>query len=426
MSVSQYASDALAERAVTGSVLERLAAVNPNTELWWDSSPLVFETWREQMLAAAAPDDRPALADELLRLWDPDRPAATLFRGVTTNPPLSLAALRDDPARWIDWLRTYRQSHPEADEEQAFWAVYKEVVRNGAAALMPLHEASGYRYGHVSAQVDPRHLHDAGQMLTEALDLASIASNVMIKVPGTSEGMTVLHELTARGIATNTTLAYTVSQFVAAAEHVQAGLLTAREAGVDLTGWRSVITDMSVRWENAPDFEASATEHGVQLTPERHSLGWNRDLQAGAARVPPARLPEQDAVVLDSHRPRGRRRTALLAPRARGRRRGRIHAASCVPHRFPAHLRAPDIPVASRGACTRTIGWRSCPPCRTSRARTTPPASRSRSSTTSLRSAAQRGSSERPPSRWSRSCARTCPRAMHDHSRWVPSGVCEL
>ena len=267
MSVSQYASDALAERAVTGSVLERLAAVNPNTELWWDSSPLVFETWREQMLAAAAPDDRPALADELLRLWDPERPAATLFRGVTTNPPLSLAALRDDPARWIDWLRTYRQSHSEADEEQAFWAVYKEVVRNGAAALMPLHEASGYRHGHVSAQVDPRHLHDAGQMLTEALDLASIASNVMIKVPGTSEGMTVLHELTARGIATNATLAYTVSQFVAAAEHVQAGLLTAREAGVDLTGWRSVITDMSVRWENAPDFEASATEHGVQLTP---------------------------------------------------------------------------------------------------------------------------------------------------------------
>ena len=273
MSVSQYASDALAERAANGSVLERLAAVNPNTELWWDSSPLVFETWREQMLAAAAPDDRPALADELLRLWDPDRPAATLFRGVTTNPPLSLAALRDDPARWIDWLRTYRQSHPEADEERAFWAVYKEVVRNGAAALMPLHEASGYRYGHVSAQVDPRHLHDAGQMLTEALDLASIASNVMIKVPGTSEGMTVLHELTARGIATNTTLAYTVSQFVAAAEHVQAGLLTAREAGVDLTGWRSVITDMSVRWENAPEFEASATEHGVELTPEDRRWG---------------------------------------------------------------------------------------------------------------------------------------------------------
>ena len=268
MSVSHYASDALAERAVTGSVLERLAAVNPNTELWWDSSPLVFETWREQMLAAAGPDDRPALADELLRLWDPDRPAATLFRGVTTNPPLSLAALRDDPARWTAWLRTYRQSHPEADAEQAFWAVYKEVVRNGAAALMPLHAASGYRYGHVSAQVDPRHLHDAGQMLTEALDLASIAPNVMIKVPGTSEGMTVLRELTARGIATNTTLAYTVSQFVAAAEHVQTGLLTAREAGVDLTGWRSVVTDMCARWENAPEFEASATEHGVQLTPE--------------------------------------------------------------------------------------------------------------------------------------------------------------
>ena len=233
-----------------------------------DSSPLVFETWREQMLAAAAVEDRPVLADELLRLWDPSRPEATLFRGVTTNPPLSLAALRDDPGRWIDWMRTYRDSHPSAGEEQVYWAVYKEVVRNGAAALAPLFEASGYRYGHVSAQVDPRHLHDAARMLSEAEDLSRIAPNVMIKVPGTSQGMTVLRELTRRGISTNCTLAYTVSQFVAVAEHVQAGLLDARAAGVDLTGWRSVVTDMCARWEKMSEFEASAAEQGIKLTPE--------------------------------------------------------------------------------------------------------------------------------------------------------------
>ncbi|MGP0050118.1 MAG: hypothetical protein ACLPZR_14885, partial [Solirubrobacteraceae bacterium] len=73
-------------RPLTASVLERFAATNPGTEIWWDSSPLVIETWRAKMLAGAAPEDRADLAEELLRLWDPDKPEATLFRGVTTNP----------------------------------------------------------------------------------------------------------------------------------------------------------------------------------------------------------------------------------------------------------------------------------------------------------------------------------------------------
>jgi hypothetical protein len=33
------------------SVLERLTAVHPNLEIWWDSSPLVFKSWLQKMLA---------------------------------------------------------------------------------------------------------------------------------------------------------------------------------------------------------------------------------------------------------------------------------------------------------------------------------------------------------------------------------------
>jgi transaldolase len=254
--------------AVTRSVVERLAAVNPGTEIWWDSSPLVYETWRENMLEAAPADQRDELEAALLRLWDPDHAAATLFRGVTTNPPLSLAAMRDDPQRWATWIRTYRTTHPRASDEEMFWATYKEVVRLGAAAFMPVHLASCYRYGHISAQVDPRKVFDTVSMIRQAIELSALSPNVMIKVPGTSEGMPVLRELTRRGISTNCTLAYTVGQFVAAAENIQAGLLEARADGVDLTGWKSVVTDMSARWENATDFETEAQEHGIELTPE--------------------------------------------------------------------------------------------------------------------------------------------------------------
>jgi transaldolase len=253
-------------RTSGGSLLERFAAANPGTEIWWDSSPLVFETWRAKMLDAATPDDRWELAEELLRLWDPENPAATLFRGVTTNPPLSLAAIRDDPSRWAAWIDAYRIANPQATVEETFWALYKEIVRLGAELFRPVYESTGYRHGHISAQVDPRDAFDTDAMLRQASELAVLSPNVMIKVPGTAEGLPVLRELTRRGISTNCTLAYTVSQFVAVAEEVQAGLADARASDVDLTGWKSVVTDMCARWENAPEFASQGLESGVELS----------------------------------------------------------------------------------------------------------------------------------------------------------------
>ena len=59
-----------------------------------------------------------------------------------------------------------------------------------------------------------------------------------------------------------------MSQFVAVAEAVLAGLIEARANGVDLTRWRSVVTDMSARWEDASGFKKQAQEAGLELTPE--------------------------------------------------------------------------------------------------------------------------------------------------------------
>lgn len=248
------------------TLMERFAATNPELEVWWDSSPLVFERWRAQMIAEAAPEDRQRVTEELRILWDPDEPARTLFRGATTNPPLSLAAMQHDPDRWSAWIADYRTSHPDTDVDEVFWALYLQIVKLGAERLRPLFDVSGQLWGHLSGQVDPRRFFEPEVMLEQALQVAAQGPNVMIKIPGTTGGLSVLRQLTARGIPTNCTSGYIVPQFIAVAEHVQVGLLEARANGVDLTRWKSVVTDMSVRWENNPAFVESARSVGVDLS----------------------------------------------------------------------------------------------------------------------------------------------------------------
>lgn len=250
------------------SVVERLLNTNPELEIWWDSSPLVYANWAENMVRNAPAEKQETLRIQLRRLLDPKNPADSLFSGVTTNPPLSLAAMLNDPDRWKKWIAEYTLQHNRPSVEDVFWALYKEIVRLGALAFQPVFEKSGYLHGYLSGQVDPRRFYNSEVMLQQGLELSALAPNVMVKIPGTQVGVNLLRELTRRGISTNCTSAYTVPQFVAVAEAVQAGLLEARQKGVDLTRWRSVVTYMSARWENSAEFDKQAAEAGISLTPK--------------------------------------------------------------------------------------------------------------------------------------------------------------
>lgn len=261
-----------ASEFIPESVLERLLKTSPGLEIWWDSSPLVYNNWMQKMIDEAPQGERARLEGQLKRLFDPDQPSETLFTGVTTNPPLSLAAMQNDPARWKLWIHNYVDAHPGVDSERVFWALYKEIVRLGAEAFRPVFEKSGYMFGYLSGQVDPRRFFEFDIMLQQAIELSQIAPNVMIKIPGSTQGVEVLAELTRRGIPTNCTAAYTIPQFVAVAEAVQKGLMDARAAGVDLKYWRSVVTFMSTRWENAEEFNRQAEEMNISLTAEDRRL----------------------------------------------------------------------------------------------------------------------------------------------------------
>jgi transaldolase len=248
------------------NLLEKLVAVSPGMEIWWDSSPAILANWFRKTLAKAEPGDRDVLKRQFERMYSLADPMSQLFRGVTTNPPLSLAAIKDDPPRWQAVAHRLLADHGDLDTESLFWLLYKEVVRAGSDMFLPLFEASGYKEGFLSGQCDPRSAFDYDAMLKQALEIHAVNPNVMVKVPGTKQGYPLIEELTSRGISTNNTLTFVLSQLLDCSKSVMRGLEKAKANGVDLSKWRSVITHMEARYGDLGGLREAGKEKGIELS----------------------------------------------------------------------------------------------------------------------------------------------------------------
>ncbi len=248
------------------NMLEDLVAVSPGMEIWWDSSPVILDNWYKKMLAKADPGDHEVLKAQFTRMYNADDPMGQLFRGVTTNPPLSLQAIKDDPPRWQAEAAKILAANDGLDTEGLFWELYKQVVKQGSDMFLPLYEASGHKEGFLSGQVDPRSAFDKDAMLAQALEIRAINPNVMIKVPGTREGYDIIEALTAKGIPTNNTLTFVLPQLMDCARSVRRGLEKAKADGVDLSGWRSVITHMEARYGDLGGLREAGAEKGIEIT----------------------------------------------------------------------------------------------------------------------------------------------------------------
>ncbi|NIA20774.1 MAG: transaldolase [Anaerolineaceae bacterium] len=257
---------------VPPSVIEDLANTGGGLEIWWDSSPLIFKPWVEEVVGQACGCSKEQLRTQLQRLYREDCPEQSVFVGCTTNPPLSWQAIQKDRPRWDAWVKAEHKANPDMNQAELFWHTYRAVIKAGAQAFHPVFEKSNYKLGYISGQVDPRILTDTETMVAQGVALNEEFDNVMIKMPGTKEGVEGIEELTARGIPTNATLTFALSQLTAVPQAVLRGLKRARENNVDLSKWRSVVTMMLGRLEDHPIFEAQCKEAGIDLTVEKKRL----------------------------------------------------------------------------------------------------------------------------------------------------------
>jgi transaldolase len=255
------------ESLATRSVIEALAATSPDIEVWWDSSPLIYPNWIQETVAKIAdPARREVVEAQLERLLNTKNPEASVIVGCTTNPPLTLQAIQKDPALFEPWIDEQARKNPRITARELFWLTYQHVVALGAAEFRGLFEQSGHKRGYLSGQVDPRVLQDTDEMVRQGTQMNRANRNVMVKMPGTKEGIEGIRRLASQGIPTNATLTFVLPQLILVAEAVKAGIAEARKNGVDLSKWRAVCTMMLGRFEDAKEFRRQAEARGIELT----------------------------------------------------------------------------------------------------------------------------------------------------------------
>jgi len=193
------------------------------------------------------------MEEELDRFYNLEDPAKSLIRGCTTNPPLSLAAVKDDTVFWNAWIDNLISENKDKTQHELFGLTYKEVIRRGAEMLMPIWKASEGRFGYIFGQLDPRLNFETEKMIETAQEIRAISPNVMIKVPGTTQGVEVVKALTSMAIPTNVTTCFMLPQIMAVANAAMEGIKIANEKKVDMSKWRAVITMMIGRLTEIPN-----------------------------------------------------------------------------------------------------------------------------------------------------------------------------
>ncbi len=115
-------------------------------------------------------------------------------------------------------------------------------IQMAADVLMPIYSKSNGIDGYVSIEVPPTISADTEKTISEALRYYQAINrpNVMIKIPGTSEGLPAVEKVIAEGINVNVTLLFSVESYVATAWAYIRGLESRMAKGLAVNNISSV------------------------------------------------------------------------------------------------------------------------------------------------------------------------------------------
>jgi transaldolase len=150
--------------------------------------------------------------------------------GVTSNPTIFEKAIAES-STYDEALVAYASGG--ASLETVFERLAVDDIRDAADVLRPAYDKAGGKDGFVSIEVSPRLAYNTEGTIAEARRLwkAINRPNVMIKVPGTPEGMPAIRKLISEGINVNVTLLFSIDAYKNAANAYISGVSDFMSAG---------------------------------------------------------------------------------------------------------------------------------------------------------------------------------------------------
>lgn len=224
--------------------------------------------------------------------------------GLTSNPAIFEKAISSDPA-YSEEISALGRSG--ATREALYETLVVADIGRAADSFLPLYRHSSGRDGYVSIEVSPLLARDAAASVQEARALWKHLDrpNIMIKIPGTVEGLEAVGTLLAEGINVNVTLLFSAQRYASVLDTYLTALETRLARGQALERVASVASfflsriDVKVdalldgmqsdaahaqeaaalRGQAATASAALAYEQYLEVT---HSPRWRRLAEAGA------------------------------------------------------------------------------------------------------------------------------------------------
>jgi len=238
-------------------IIETAKATNPLKDLLKYGQSVWLDYIRRNLLTSG----------ELKRLIEEDG-----LRGMTSNPAIFEKAIAGS-TDYTDILQSL-QSRTDLDAKARYEILAVRDIQDAADALRPVNDSSKRRDGYVSLEVSPYLARDTQGTLEEARRLWRTVNreNVMIKVPGTAQGIPAFQQLISEGININVTLLFSQDVYKRVAEAYIAALEQAASRGLDLSKIASVASFFVSRIDNSIDATVSERLKNSKDTREQEQL----------------------------------------------------------------------------------------------------------------------------------------------------------
>ncbi len=144
------------------------------------------------------------------------------IRGVTSNPTIFQKAIAGS-ADYDEQFQDLLQGH---SVEESYWELVFDDITRALEVLRPVYDESNGVDGYVSLEVAPALAHDTAGTAEAARAFAHRVAhpNLLVKIPGTAEGIPAVQAMIAEGISINVTLIFSIPRYAEVIEAYLAGL----------------------------------------------------------------------------------------------------------------------------------------------------------------------------------------------------------